>query len=215
MLDARDLPFADATFDVVVDKATLDACDCTDSGSEPVCVEYDRVLGDGGHLVVVTCRPPRRRLESLAKCRMVVVSCEPLRTPAEEASRAPGGATLIVLTKRGREHELDARCKVGGGAASGEVSTHTAGEAADEAADEAAGEAAGDATRLLDVSLLDRMDAEALARFEEEAKARRALKENGNGEDESDEGRSSTEDEGGMGLGGMFGFDPGDSESDG
>ena len=72
------------SIDVLVDKATLDACDCVDDGAatSAVCAEMERVLRPGGFVLIVTARPPRRRLESMAacqSCRMTVVRCEPLR----------------------------------------------------------------------------------------------------------------------------------------
>jgi len=132
---------------------------------------------------------------------MTIVSCEPLRTPAEEASRAPGGASLIVLTKQGRKCEVEARCEAGAGGASVEEG----------------GGAAGVPAWLLDVSLLDRMDEEALAKSEAEAEMRMALKAGGRGNGEggsSDRTSMDDEEEVGMGLGGMFGSDSEDSCGD-
>ena len=128
VMDARALPLPDGTFDVLVDKGTLDAMDVVDGaegagsvvdGAEGAgaqgCAEYARVLKDGGRLCIVTCRPPRRRLASLAAAlegqrqreraaaattamaTFTLTACAPLKLPGQE--RAPGGCSLLLLTK--------------------------------------------------------------------------------------------------------------------
>lgn len=65
-MDARRLEFGDATFDVVVEKATLDCLDCSGDGEDTAAVirEVARVLAPGGVFMVVTCRDVERRLVS-------------------------------------------------------------------------------------------------------------------------------------------------------
>jgi ubiquinone/menaquinone biosynthesis C-methylase UbiE len=64
-MDLRDLEFEEGTFDVVVDKATLDSILCGD-GSSSSCDRYmtevSRVLKPGGVFIVVTYGPPEYRL---------------------------------------------------------------------------------------------------------------------------------------------------------
>jgi ubiquinone/menaquinone biosynthesis C-methylase UbiE len=67
-MDATQMRFEDASFDMVLEKGTLDALDCTPE-EQKVCHaivrECSRVLRPGGVLLVVTHGDPRRRLPLL------------------------------------------------------------------------------------------------------------------------------------------------------
>jgi SAM-dependent methyltransferase len=68
VMDARDLRFAEGSFDAVIDKGTFDAIVCTPDDHAAVsraCAEVVRVLGPGGVFVSVSLAPPRRRLPLL------------------------------------------------------------------------------------------------------------------------------------------------------
>ncbi|CAN0044779.1 unnamed protein product, partial [Hapterophycus canaliculatus] len=57
VLDARDLPFAAGSFDLVVDKGTVDAMLCDNSGKDnarAICREAGRVVAPGGWFVIVS-----------------------------------------------------------------------------------------------------------------------------------------------------------------
>ncbi|CAM9411450.1 unnamed protein product, partial [Ectocarpus sp. 12 AP-2014] len=57
VLDARDLPFEDGSFDLVVDKGAVDAMLCDDAGQDnarEICLEAARVVAPGGWFVVVS-----------------------------------------------------------------------------------------------------------------------------------------------------------------
>ena len=108
-MDARDLPLDDCTYDVLIDKGTLDAVDCIGNDDDAAAgaraaarcaAEYARVLRPGGWLCIVTCRSPRHRLEALAQCgaALRLESCEALKHPSE--ARAPGGWVSLLLLQR-------------------------------------------------------------------------------------------------------------------
>jgi SAM-dependent methyltransferase len=67
VMDARELRFAEGSFDAVIDKGTFDAIVCTpdDNAVAKACAEVARVLGPGGLFVSVSLAPPRRRLPLL------------------------------------------------------------------------------------------------------------------------------------------------------
>jgi SAM-dependent methyltransferase len=68
VMDARALAFADGTFDLVVEKGTLDAIACLDEEDavERAVGQAWRVLRPGGLLVSLSMRVPRSRLSRLA-----------------------------------------------------------------------------------------------------------------------------------------------------
>ena len=66
VMDVRDLKFPDETFDLAVDKATIDALLCGDAAYLNVAKmtrEVQRVLKTGGHYLAVTYGDPETRLE--------------------------------------------------------------------------------------------------------------------------------------------------------
>jgi len=98
VMDARALPLADGAFDVVLDKSTLDAVDCSASAASACCAsEYARVLRVGGYLCLVTCRPPRLRLREFAVLPFRLTRAQALKAPGEET--APGGCTVFLLER--------------------------------------------------------------------------------------------------------------------
>jgi len=91
VMDARTLGFDDATFDAVVDKATLDSMFCGEGGAESVdrmLAEISRVLKDGGSYLLFSSAPPEQRLQMLER-----PGCAPLarlvRKPSARPSRRP------------------------------------------------------------------------------------------------------------------------------
>lgn len=94
---------------LVVDKALLDATDCADgdegdessSISGEVAVEMARVLAPGGIALIITCRPPERRLRTFSRMigdgtMRVVATC---RLPKAEDDHGPGFFHAIALCK--------------------------------------------------------------------------------------------------------------------
>ena len=62
VIDCCRLPFRPASFDAVVDKATLDAIDCTDDRNTNLCLgEVHRVLRGCGVYFLISCREPTVR----------------------------------------------------------------------------------------------------------------------------------------------------------
>lgn len=69
-MDARGLTFATNTFDMVIDKGTIDSMVCTDDPAKYIDLtsrEVARVLKPGGYFVVVSCAVNEARLKLLQK----------------------------------------------------------------------------------------------------------------------------------------------------
>jgi SAM-dependent methyltransferase len=114
-MDATQMRFDDASFDIVLEKGTLDALDCTPE-EQKVCHaivrECSRVLRPGGVLLVVTHGDPRRRLPLLQQEQFGWASVE---------TRALGYSEAALYTRHLRAQlqgkpiaqastELKARC---------------------------------------------------------------------------------------------------------
>jgi ubiquinone/menaquinone biosynthesis C-methylase UbiE len=72
-MDARQLAFEDSSFDVIVDKGTLDAILCSNESvpsSTAMLGECSRCLKPGGRLFVVTYGAPATRLNHLEQQRL-------------------------------------------------------------------------------------------------------------------------------------------------
>ena len=87
-------------FDVVIDKATLDAIDDAgeDGGGAPsAAAEYLRVLKTGGKCIVITCRDPARRLEDFPRSEYLYLEhCE---LGKEGGDTTPDRVHICILEK--------------------------------------------------------------------------------------------------------------------
>lgn len=69
-MDVRKLEFADATFDVVIDKGTMDSVLCGEGSTKncnQMCKEMSRVLKPGGTYIVISYGQPDYRLNYFDK----------------------------------------------------------------------------------------------------------------------------------------------------
>lgn len=70
LMDVRSMEFGDSSFDVVIDKATLDSILCGEGGAQSgarLLSEVARVLKPGGQFLLLSNQPPKQRLPMLEK----------------------------------------------------------------------------------------------------------------------------------------------------
>lgn len=109
MMDARAMSFADASFDAVIDKATLDSILCSDATADDsvsrMLLEISRVLKPGGSFFLLSLAPPEERRPLLERPEYGW-SCEQMPVAKPESAIVPiaeeGSSThfLYIMTKR-------------------------------------------------------------------------------------------------------------------
>lgn len=94
--DCTALTFEDASFDAVIDKATLDSLDCV-GGSEAAISEAWRVLRPGGRLLCISCRDADKRIADLSPCFQLL---QPRQDVWAEGRSAPCATYWIAALAR-------------------------------------------------------------------------------------------------------------------
>mmetsp|Transcript_157 Transcript_157/g.207 ORF Transcript_157/g.207 Transcript_157/m.207 type:complete len:219 (-) Transcript_157:59-715(-) len=106
-MDVRELGFEDGSFDVIVDKGTLDCVMLTQKEEKSALkylAECERVLKPGGQLAIFSLYPPKKR-QVCVKCeeKGVKLICKAIDMPEAFEMPDAGASHLYILTKPHKE----------------------------------------------------------------------------------------------------------------
>jgi ubiquinone/menaquinone biosynthesis C-methylase UbiE len=103
MMDCTKMSFPDASFDLVVDKGTIDALMCGDNSDEKIAStmkEIFRLLTNRGHFIVATFGSPSQRFPAMRRDRQKWYVYPPIIVPPPDTHPEDSINYIYVFEKR-------------------------------------------------------------------------------------------------------------------